>query len=116
MTSPPPRRRGLLDPADLRASHVRSQGSAEHLEHVRQWVLSILIVTTILHLAAGTALVPVLREDISTIGKSVLLVISACIGVLAVSAGLLIHRRSPVSAWPLLGLLPAVVGAWFTFS
>ena len=58
MSTPQParRRRGLLDPNDLRASHVRSQGSVEGLDHVRQWVLSILLVSTILHLAAGLAL------------------------------------------------------------
>ena len=37
------------------------------------------------------------------------------IGVIAVAAGLLIHGRRPLSPWLLLGLLPAAVGAWFTF-
>ena len=117
-TSPPPprRRRGLLDPDDLRGSHVRSQGDAQSLDHVRRWVMSILVVTTILHLAAGTALIPVVRDDISAVGQVVLLFLAACVGVVAVAAGRLIHQRTPWSLWLLLGLLPAAAGAWFTLS
>jgi hypothetical protein len=43
-------------------------------------------------------------------------VIAAVIGVLAVAAGLLIHGRKLPSWWLLLGLLPGIIGAWFTFS
>lgn len=116
MSGTPPRRRGLLDPNDLRGSHLRSQGSPQDLDTVRRWVLSILLVSTILHLAAGIALIPVLRDDIALAGHLVLLTISACVGVIAVGVGLVIHRRSPVSGWLLLGLLPAVVAAWVRFT
>ena len=116
MDTPAParRRKGLLDPADLRGSHLRSQGTLEGLDHVRQWVLSVLIVSTILHLAAGTAALAVFRDDLSSSGRVVLLIVAACIGVLAVVAGRVIHRRPPLSAWLLLGLVPSVVGAAFT--
>jgi hypothetical protein len=110
----PRRRRGLLDPADLRASHLRSQGTRDGLQKVQRWVLSILVVSTILHLSVGTAAIPVFKDDLSTTGQAVLLAVSACIGLIAVSAGRLIHERSPVSAWTLLGLLPAVLATWFT--
>ena len=118
MTTPQParRRRGLLDPDDLRASHVRSQGSVEGLDHVRQWVLSILLVSTILHLAAGTALIPVVRDDISAVGQGTLLVISALIGLMAVATGRLIHHKHPASLWLVLGLVPALAGTWFTLA
>lgn len=117
MTTPQhPRRRGLLDPDDLRGSHIRSQGRVEDLNHVREWVLSILLVSTFLHFAAGFALVPVVREDISTTGQLVLLLIAACIGALAIAGGRLIHQRSVWSPWLLAGVVPAVVGAWFTFA
>ncbi len=116
MTQPasPRRRRGLLDPADLRGSHLRSQGSQAGLDQVRRWVLSVLVVSTILHLSVGTAAIPAFRDDLSRTGQVVLLVISACIGLIAVVAGRLIHERRPMSAWVLLGLVPAVLGAWLT--
>ena len=108
-----PRRRGLLDPADLRGSHLRSQGSRAGLQQVQRWVLSVLVVSTILHLASGTAAIAVLKDGLSATGEAVLVGISACIGVLAVVAGRLIHGRHPASAWLLLGLLPAAVATWF---
>ena len=37
------------------------------------------------------------------------------IGMMAVTAGRLIHRVNPVSWWLLLGLVPGLVGAYFTF-
>ena len=110
----PRRRRGLLDPADLRASHLRSQGTRDGLQRVQRWVMSVLVVSTILHLAAGTAAIPVFKDDLSVTGQVVLLGVSAGIGLVAVAAGRLIHARSPVSAWALLGLVPAAVGTWFT--
>ncbi len=114
--TPARRRRGLLDPADLRGSHLRSQGSAAGLEQVRRWVLSILLVSTILHLSAGTAALAAFRGDLSATGVAVLLVVSACVGVLAIVTGRLIHSRSPLSPWLLLGLLPAVAGAWWALT
>ena len=110
-----PRRRGLLDPADLRGSHLRSQGSVRDLEQVRRWVLSVLFVLTIGHLAAGTALVPVIDDELGPVGRVVLLALAIVVGMGAVVTGLLIHGRRPVSAWVLLGALPGLVGAWLTY-
>ena len=114
--TPPPRRRGLLNPEDLRGSHLRSQGTAEGLDQVRKWVLSILLVSTILHLAFGVAAIPVFKDDLSTLGRAVMLSVAACIGVTAVVAGRLIHGRAPLSLWLVLGLVPAAVGTWFTLT
>ena len=110
----PRRRRGLLDPEDLRASHVRSQGTAEGLDQVRKWVLSILLVSTIRHLAFGVAAIPVFKDDLTSVGQAVMLVVSACLGVTAVVTGRLIHGRSPYSLWLVLGLVPAALGTWLT--
>ncbi|GAA1919401.1 hypothetical protein [Nocardioides marmoribigeumensis] len=112
----PPRRRGLLDPDDLRGSHLRSQGTQADLDRVRRWVLSVLLVSTILHLAAGTAALAAFRDDLSGLGQVVLLGLSACVGVIAVVAGRLIHERRPLSTWLVLGLVPALVGTWLTLS
>jgi hypothetical protein len=110
------RPRHLLDPQDLRGSHQRTQGTSESLTSVQRWVISVLAVTTILHLAGGVALVAVFMDADRLDGRIGLNVIAALIGVLAVAVGLLIHGKRPLSWWLLLGLLPGLVGAWLTFS
>ena len=114
--SAPRRPRHLLDPDDIRGSHQRSIGNRESLTRVQTWVASILAVTTILHLAAGAALAGVFADPDRMDARIGLNVVAGVIGVLAVVVGLLIHRRNPLSPWLLLGILPGVVGAWFTFA
>ena len=78
--------------------------------------MSILAVTTIGHLAAGVAVVAVFIDDSRLDARIGLNLIAGVIGVLAVAAGLMIHRKSPLSWWLLVGLLPMLVGLWFTFA
>jgi hypothetical protein len=80
------------------------------LTHVQRWVLSVLAVFTIAHLAIGLviAALSVRADDMSA--RIGLTVIAGIFGVLAVAAGQLIHRRNPLNAWLLLGLLPGIVG------
>jgi hypothetical protein len=42
-------------------------------------------------------------------------VIAAAFGVMAVAVGLAIHRRSPISPWLVLGVIPGLIGIWLTF-
>jgi hypothetical protein len=110
------RPRHLLDPDDLHGSHQRSQGTVDSLSRVQMWVMSVLVVTTLEHLAAGVALAAVLTNDARLDARIGLNLIAAVIGCLAVAAGLMIHKKSPVTWWLLLGLLPGVLGAWFTYA
>ncbi len=113
---PPVRRpRHLLDPDDLRRSHLRSQGTSESLTSVQRWVMSALAVTTILHLAGGVVLLAVFTDDDRLDARIGLNFIAGVIGVVAVATGLLIHGKKPLSWWLLLGLVPMLVGLWFTF-
>jgi len=80
------------------------------------WVMSVLVVTTLEHLAGGVALVAVFTDDARLDARVGLNVIAAVIGCLALAAGLMIHKRSPLSWWLLIGVLPGVIGAWFTFA
>jgi hypothetical protein len=115
-SAPAPRRpRHLLDPNDLHGSHVRSQGDTASLRRTQKWVLSVLVVTTILHLAAGVSVAAIFMNDDRVGARVGLNPIAAVIGVAAVAVGLMIHGKRPLSWWLLLGLLPAVVGAWLTF-
>jgi hypothetical protein len=77
--------------------------------------MSALAVTTIGHLAAGVAILAVSMDDAKLDARIGLNVVAALIGIVAVATGLMIHGRKPLSWWLLLGLLPGVVGAWFTF-
>ena len=83
------------------------------LTGVQRWVLSTLATITILHLSAG--LVVAAYYATPTSSQVGLLGISAAFGVLAFEAALLIHHRRPVSPLLLLGVLPALVGAFLVF-
>jgi hypothetical protein len=108
-TQPAPRRRHLMDPANPQRPSVESP----EITRVRQWVLSVLVVTTILHLAGGLAIAGVLADG-SRPGAGVgLNVLAAVCGVGAVEAARLIHGRAPMSWWLVLGVVPGVVGLWF---
>ncbi len=84
------------------------------LSSVQRWVLSTLAATTILHLSVGLVFAAVFsdRRD-SQIG---LLVIAGVFGLLAIEAALVVHRHRLVSAWLLLGLVPALVGGYVLFA
>jgi hypothetical protein len=84
------------------------------LTTVQQWVLSILAVTTILHLSAGLVAAAVFSPDSRPDAQIGLSVLAGVTGVVAVAAGLAIHRRNPLSWWLLLGLLPIPVGLLLT--
>ena len=81
------------------------------LTSVQRWIMSSLAVTTILHLAGGLVVAAkVVEPRSSQVG---LLVISAAFGLVAFAAGLLIHGKSPLHPLLLLGLVPALIGAWW---
>jgi hypothetical protein len=110
-TEPPRLRKHLMDPHHPRPASGRREMS---LTHVQQWVMSILVTTTILHLAAGVVVAAFFVDDYrsSRIG---LLFIGGLFGVVAVAAGRGIHRKPLVSWWLLLGWIPALVGTYFMF-
>ena len=88
----------------------------QSLTNVQRWVMSILVVTTILHFSVGLAVAAVVVDQARTDARVALNVLAALTGVMAVAAGRAIHRRAFVSPWLALGVLPGVVGAIVTFS
>ncbi len=108
------RPRHLLDPSELgRPRDVAAEKRS--LTRVQQWVMSVLAVTTILHLSGGLVLAAVfLPEERGVSAQIGLNVIAAVFGVLAVAVGLAIHRRRVLSGWLALGVLPGIVGIWLT--
>ena len=112
--SPPPRRlpKHLMDPANPRPVHPRRQMG---LTEVQRWVLSVLVVTTIAHMAFGVVAAAFTIEDDRPGAKISMLVIAAIFGMGAVVAGALIHQKNPVNWFLPLGWIPSAVGAYFLF-
>lgn len=109
MSNPGLRPRHLMDP-DAPRRPEPSGGMS--LTGVQQWVMSALAVTTVLHFVVGLVIAAAYVDGTRAGAEQGLLAIAAVMGLLGVAAGLVIHRRSPLSPWLLLGLLPAAVGAW----
>jgi hypothetical protein len=108
-SAPTPRRRHLMDPENPRPT----QGSGMAMGAVQRWVMSALAVTTIGHFAAGLVLAAIFMDDAEQVARVGLVVIAGVVGVMGVAAGFLIHQRSALTPWLVLGLLPLVVGLWF---
>ena len=94
-----------MDPANP----VR-QVDDHRLTQVQRWVMSVLAVTTILHLSVGLVLGAFFLDPDATASRIGLCVIGGLFGVVAVGVGRLIHQRSIASPWLALGLLPGLVG------
>ena len=80
------------------------------LTRVQRWVLSVLAVTTILHLSAGLVIGSFFLDDSATVSRYGLCVIGGLFGVVAAAVARLIHQKPVASWWLALGFLPGVVG------
>lgn len=105
---PPKRQRHLMDP-----NNPQRMRNDHQLTKVQRNVMSALAVTTILHLSAGLVIAAYAIDGVGNGGKIGLLLIGAAFGVLAVASGFVIHQKSPATPWLLLGLIPAVAGAFW---
>lgn len=117
-TTPVRRAKHLMDPTAPRravdqAAVARSEKS---LTSVQRWVMSALVVTTILHLSVGVAIAAVFLEQPQLSGQIGLNLIAAAFGVIAVASGFALHARSMLTPWLLLGLVPGAVGLWLTLT
>jgi hypothetical protein len=74
--------------------------------------MSVLAVTTILHLSAGLVVAAYYMDSSEGGARIGLSIIAGVIGVFAVAAGRLIHQKSAASPWLLVGLVPGIVGLW----
>ncbi len=109
MTTPQPgtrpRRRHLIDP-----DNPPPPPSGASLSRVQQWVMSVLAVTTILHLSLGLLLAAWVLDQDDLVPVVGLEVIAGFFTVIAVAVARAIHRRPVVSPWLLLGVVPTLVG------
>ena len=86
----------------------------ERLQRVQRRVVSVLVVTTVLHLAVGFVIAADHVRDDRLDAKVLLNLIAAAFMVGGIAATLAINNRRIVSPWLLVGLVPAVVGIWWT--
>lgn len=110
-TVQPRRPRHLMDPDNLQRP---PSGGGMSLTRVQQWVLSVLAVTTILHLSAGLVVAAMVSPDSRPDAQIGLNILAGVTAVGAVAAGMGIHGKNPLSWWLLLGLVVAAIGLYLT--
>jgi hypothetical protein len=84
------------------------------LTAVQQWVLSVLAVTTILHLSGGLVAAAMVAPDSRSDAQIGLNILAGVTAVGAVAAGMGIHGKNPLSWWLLLGAVVTPVGLYLT--
>jgi hypothetical protein len=107
----PRRPRHLMDPNNLQRPPA---GGGMSLTKVQQWVLSVLAVTTILHLSAGLVVAAMVSPDSRPDAQIGLNILAGVTAVGAVAAGMGIHGKNPLSWWLVLGLVLTPIGLCLT--
>jgi hypothetical protein len=80
------------------------------LTQVQRWVVSVLAVTTILHLSVGLIVAAYFLDDQAIVSRIGLCIIGGAFGVVAAGVGRLIHQKPIGSPWLLVGLTPGAIG------
>lgn len=110
------RERHLIDFDNPRPRPAAAR-SGMSMTQVQRWVASALAFVTIEHLAFGIALAAILAvPEQYVVERIVMNVLAAVTGVLAVVLCRAIHSKGPLSPWLLVGLVPGLVGAYFSFT
>lgn len=112
--APRRRQRHLLD-LDNPRPRPTAKSQEMSLTQVQRWVMSVLAFVTIEHLAGGIAVAAVFTDERFVGARIGLNVLAAVTGVLAVVLVRVIHAKSVLTPWLLVGLVPGIVGAWLCF-
>ncbi|KRB74046.1 hypothetical protein ASE01_18810 [Nocardioides sp. Root190] len=86
----------------------------ERLQRVQRRVISVLAITTVLHLAAGLVIAADHVDPDRLDARIGLNVIASAFMTGGIAATLLLNGRRWLSPWLLLGLVPCLVGLWWT--
>jgi hypothetical protein len=105
----------LLDLHAPRRVVADPEKDARDLARVQRWVMSVLAVTTILHLVVGLVVAAVMLDDSPDSSRIGLAVIAGIFGAMAVATGRAIHGKRIVSPWLLLGIVPTAIALWLVF-
>jgi hypothetical protein len=85
------------------------------VERVQKWVMSALLLTTAAIFSCGLALLSDHAPDSRRGAPQGLLVIAAIIGLAAITGVRVIHSKSVITPWLVVGLAPAALGWYFVF-
>jgi hypothetical protein len=80
------------------------------LTQVQRWVISVLAVTTILHMSIGLVIGAFFINEDEVASRVGLCIIGGLFGVVAAAVGRLIHQKPVASLWLAVGFLPGLVG------
>ena len=106
-----PRRKHLMDPnAPRKAPDPKD---LERPARVQRRVVSVLAITTVLHLSAGLVIAARHVGEDRLDAQLTLLTIATVLMVGGIAATLVINHRKWLSPWLLLGLTPGLVGLWW---
>jgi hypothetical protein len=106
----------LLDMDAPRRVVKDPEKDARDLARVQRWVMSVLAVTTIIHLVVGLVVAAVMLDEAPESSRIGLAVIARVFGAFAVAAGLAIHGKRILSPWLLLGVVPTAIGLWLVLA
>jgi branched-subunit amino acid transport protein len=108
------KQRHLIDFDNPRPVQTKA-ASEKSLTQVQRWVASALAFVTVEHLAGGIAVSAIFTDERHVGARIGLNVMAAITGILAVVLARAIHLKPALSPWLLVGLLPGLIGAYFTF-
>lgn len=87
-----------------------------NITKVQQWILSGMLAILGLGLSASLSYSALLMMDRDKADNAYgLWVMGVLVGVLVMGGAQLLHERSPISWWLLLGIVPGAIGAYFLF-
>ena len=86
------------------------------LERTQRWVISALITAVATFPTGALIIVTHVIYDDDPATAVALCIMTAVLGVIAVIAILLMHKRSPLTFFVSLGLIPAICSAIWTFA
>lgn len=86
----------------------------ERLARVQRRVVSVLVITTVIHLVGGLIIAADHVDEDRLDARVALNLIAGAFMVGGIAATLAINLRKPWSPWLLLGIVPPAVGIWWT--
>ncbi|MCZ4498094.1 MAG: hypothetical protein JWQ74_647 [Marmoricola sp.] len=107
----------LIDPANppQRQSREDRERDLAKLTRVKQWVTSVLAVTTMFHLSVGLVIAAMVVDDDRVDARIGLNVISGILLIAGIVGARVIHEKKPVSIWLAAGLVVPAIGLFLTF-
>jgi uncharacterized membrane protein YoaK (UPF0700 family) len=107
----------LIDPANPphRQPPEERKRDLEKLAKVKEWVSSVLVVTTMFHLSVGLAIAAILMDSSRTQARVGLNVIAILLLLSGAIGARMIHHKKPISPWLLLSFVPGAVAFYLTF-